>query len=255
MKTVTNRLLIMITLILVIGALGLLARHFGSMEWIVDNETRMRDFVERHPWQGWFLGLVIYTAFSLIPGTAGKSVIIGWVFGFWPAVLMVDLGLTIAALGAFFAARFLIRETVRKRFKGLVERLDRRLDEDGAFYLVMMRLAHLPYSVVNYCAGATSVRARTFCWTTAVGILPGTMIFVFVGTRIPTLAQISESGVWPLLDPIMFGLLTATVIFPVLIRWAIVRFRLRAGADLSNSLSDLDTLNPWPDIRQTNGAN
>ena len=142
----------MIAVILVIGTLGLLARHFGSMEWLVDNETRLRDLIQRHSWKSWFVGLVIYTAFSLVPGTSGKSVVCGWLFGFWQAVLMVDCGLTIAAIAGFAVARFIVRDTVNARFGGLVRKLDRGLAKDGAFYLLMMRMAHLPFSIVNYGA-------------------------------------------------------------------------------------------------------
>ncbi len=254
MRTVTSRLLAMIMLILVIGALGALIRQFGSMEWIVENETHMREFVQLHPWQGWWLGLAIYTAFSLVPGTMGKAVVFGWIFGFWKAVLIVDLGLTIAALAAFIAARFLVRDMVKSRFGKLIEKLDRNLEKDGAFYLIMMRVAHVPYSFVNYCSGATSVSLATFVWTTAVGVLPGTMIFVFVGARIPTLAKISQTGVWQLFDPILFAILAATTIFPVLIRWAISRFRSRAGTDLVNELTDLEAIGSWPAKRQSNAS-
>jgi uncharacterized membrane protein YdjX (TVP38/TMEM64 family) len=254
MRTVNNRLLVMITLIFVIGALGMLVRRFGSMEWIVENETRMRDFVQLYQWQGWLLGLAIYTAFSLVPGTVGKAVIFGWIFGFWQAVAMVEIGLTVAALCGFFVSRFLFRDMVKSRFPGLVGKLDRHLDKDCAFYLTMMRLAHVPYSIVNYCAGATSVRVSTFAWTTTLGILPGTMIFVFVGTRIPTLASISEYGVWQLVDPFLFAILAATIVFPVLIRWAATRFRSRDDSDLAIELAALEDLGSWPVKRQTNGA-
>ena len=255
MKTITTRLTAMIVLILVLGALGVLAREFGSMEWIVENETRLRRFVDQQPWLAWILGLAIYTAFSLIPGTAGKSVICGWLFGFWAAVMMVDIGLTIAAIVSFLAARFIVRDIVNARLGGLVAKLDRVLNREGVFNLLMMRLAHVPYSLVNYGSGATSVPLRTFGWTTAVGILPGTMIFVFVGTRIPTLAELSEQGVWQLIDPLLFAILTATVVFPLLIRWTMGRFKKHAESQSEVELSELEsfhaaTSNP----RQTHGA-
>ena len=47
MKTIANRLLAMLLLILVIGALGLMVRKFGSMQWLVENEQRLRQAV-RH---------------------------------------------------------------------------------------------------------------------------------------------------------------------------------------------------------------
>lgn len=251
MKTVANRLLAMLLLILVIGALGLAVRKFGSMQWLVENEQNMRQFVREQPLLGWMIGLGIYTAFSMVPGTAGKSVVFGWIFGFWPAVLMVDLGLTAAAIGSFFTARFLVAELVRQRFGRLIERLNRALDRDGPFFLIMLRVAHVPFSVVNYSSGVTSVRVGTFAWTTCIGLLPGTMIFVFVGTRIPTLAVIAEKGVWPLFDPLLFGLLAATVAFPVLIRLAVGHYRNAEEAE-TMELAEAETYESWHPTRRSN---
>ena len=244
MKFLNYRILAMLAIIVVIGALGVLTREYGSMDWMIDNETNLREFVRFHPWQSWVVGFAIFTLFALIPGSAGKSVIVGWLFGFWQAVLLVDIGLTIAAIGAFFVSRFLIRETVNARFGGLVKKLDRGLEKDGAFYLLMMRVAHMPFSFVNYGVGATSVSPWKFCWTTALGILPGTMIFVFVGTRIPTLAEISEKGLWLLFDPILAALFAGTFVLPLLIRWAIHRFYRQPGTPPEFEISEAETVNP-----------
>ena len=244
MKHLSIRLTAMILIICVIGVLGFLAHRFGSMHWLVENETNMREFVETYRWQGWLLGLGIYTAFSMVPGTVGKAVVWGWVFGFWPAVLIVDLGLTTAAIASFLAARFIFRESVSRRFAKIVEKLDRNLEQDAAFYLLMVRVAHVPFSLVNYGAGATAIRLRTFSWTTLVGLLPGTMIFVFVGTRIPTLASLAEKGVWQLLDPLLISLLAATFVFPLVFRWAIKIYRRRTGETPDLKLGELDSYDP-----------
>lgn len=254
MKSVRHRLLAMIAIIIVIGVIGLLARRFASLGWFIENEVRLRDFVQLHLWQCWFLGLAIYAALSLVPGTSGKSVVCGWLFGFWKAVLMVDLGLTIAAVAGFSAARYFMRDAVNARFGGLVRKLDRGLSKDGAFYLLMMRMAHLPFTVVNYGAGATSVSLATFSWTTAVGILPGTMIFVFVGTRIPTLKALSQGGVWQLFDPFMFAILAATLLIPMLVRWAMRRFRQHAGSPPEIEISDIEQFDSWPTEGKIHGA-
>lgn len=242
MKYLGNRLLAMILIILVIGVVGYLTREVRSMQWLISNEIRLRAFVQQNPWQSWLLGFGIYTIFSLVPGTSGKSVIWGWLFGFWPAVVTVDVGLTIAAILCFLAARFIFRDAVKARFRDLVEKLDHSLEHDGAFYLLMMRLAHVPFTFVNYGAGATSVRLTTFAWTTALGVLPGTMIFVFVGTRIPTLAAIYEQGPWQLLDPLLVALLAATFGFPILVRWALRKYRSHAGQSPELELADVDSL-------------
>ncbi len=237
MKSVQYRLMAMLLVIFVIGGVGLWIRQFGSLEWLIAHESSLRDYVKRFPGRGWLCGLAIYTTLSLIPGTAGKSVVCGWLFGFWPAVVLVDVGLTFAATGGFLISRWLVRDAVSSRFGDWVAKLNRGLEQDGVFYLLMMRIAHVPFSAVNYGAGATSISFGKFCWTTALGLIPGTMIFVFVGTRIPTLATIAEKGVWQLFDPLLFAILAATVIFPLLVRLAMGRISVRKA---DSSIKEMD---------------
>ncbi len=224
MRLLSFRLLAMIGFIVLVGVIGVLGQEYGSLDWFVQNEYRLRDSISEQPVQFWLLGLAAYWLFSMVPGRAGKSVGVGWLFGFWQAVLMVDLALTAAAIVSFSAARFVIGQQVTERFGPLIRKINRGLENDGAFYLLTMRMAHMPFTFVNYGAGTTTVSYGTFAWTTMVGLLPGTMIFVFVGTRIPTLAVLAEHGVWPLLDPLLFALLAATVCFPWLVRWSIRGF-------------------------------
>lgn len=249
MKSISHRLLAMIAFILLIGALGVLARHYGSMAWMVENEARLRELVQQQPGPIWLVGLLIYTAFSLVPGTAGKSVVFGWLFGFWRAVLMVDIALTIAATVSFVVARYIARDMVNAKFGTRIEILNRGLAKNGVFYLLLMRLAHAPFTIVNYGTSATSISLRTFVWTTMVGILPGTMVFVFVGTRIPSLGEIVDRGAFQLLDPLMFALLAAAIVFPSLIHFGIRRLDERRGLR-----SAMDSVPSHSGERQTNGV-
>ena len=65
--------------------------------------------------QSWIIGFVLYAFLSLIPGTVGKAFVCGWVFGFLPAIILVDGALTLAALLTFFASRLLLRDAIESR--------------------------------------------------------------------------------------------------------------------------------------------
>ena len=245
MKSIRNRLIAMMVFILFIGVVAALAGRFGSLDQLVENESRLRDFVSQYPLQSWLFGVAVYTALSMVPGTVGKAVVFGWIFGFWPALLMVDLSLTAAAIVSFSLSRYVARDVVYARFGDQVSKLDRLLDQDGWYYILMLRLAHVPFSFVNYCSAPTSLKLSTFAWTTALGLLPGTAVFVFVGTRIPTLATLQENGIWELVDPLLFATLSGTIIFPILIRWAIRRFRRHRGAPLDIEMDEYRSADLW----------
>ena len=220
-----------LVLLFVVGLVGLLLvfRHYLPLGWLVENEQALRSAIRRHVILSWLIGFVTYVAASLVPGTTGKSMVFGWLFGFWQAVVLVDCALTAAALATFCFSRFAIRDVVQSRFRPHLERLNRGMERDGAFYLLLLRLVHAPYTFINYAGGATNVRPRTFWWTTQLGLLPGTIVFVFAGTRLPTLRELVETGPWRLVDPWLIGSLMLTAVFPIIVRYLIGLCRNRRG--------------------------
>lgn len=219
----------MLVLLFVVGLVGLFLafRHFLPLDWLVENEQALRSAIQTHVVLSWLIGFLIYVAASLVPGTTGKSMVFGWLFGFWQAVLLVDCALTAAALVTFCFSRFAIRDAVQSRLRPHLERLNRGLERDGAFFLLLLRLMHAPYTFINYAGGATNIRVGTFWWTTQLGLLPGTVVFVFAGTRLPTLGELVRQGPLRLLDPWLIGALALTALFPVLIRWLIALWKKR----------------------------
>ena len=167
----------------------------------------------------WCQGVLLYTVLSLIPGTGGKSVVVGWLFGLWAAVAMVEFGLTSAAVVSFLIARYFARELILRQTSMLkLRKFARRFRRQGAFYLLLLRLGHAPFTLVNYGAGVAQIPLRTFWWTTHVGILPGMLVFTFIGTRIPSLQAVAKEGVWSLLDPPLILALLATLLLPIFLR-------------------------------------
>jgi len=208
----------------------MLAGQYTSLQWLVDREARLREAVRSHSMIAWLAGFAVYICLSLVPGTSGKSVVVGWLFGFWSGVLMVDTALTVAALISFIACRYVLRPIVEARHAVVLSHWRERLRNDAAFYLLMLRFVHTPFSFVNYGAGALNVvPLSTFWWTTQLGLLPGTMVFVYAGTRIPTLAELADHGLMELLDLPLIAALIATALMPVAVRTIIRRIRKKTG--------------------------
>ena len=211
----SRRMIFAMTLVLVVGAIGFCVQYLPNLNWIVERENSLRKQIAGAPMMSWFLGLFLYFSLSLLPGTAGKSIVFGWLYGFVAALILVEIGLTSAALLTFLVGRYFVRQLLHRRWQIRLQIISQRFDRDGAFYLLWLRLAHAPFTLVNYGAGATNIPFVTFWWTTHLGILPGTLVYTYLGSRIPNIRAVVEQGVWAIVDLPLLIILTATAILPV----------------------------------------
>lgn len=111
------------------------------------------------------------------------SAVGGALFGLWWGLLLVYLAAVAGAMMAFTLGRMLGRAAV-ERFTGTtVSRVDELLSRRGLLAVAVVRLIPvIPFTAINYAAGLTSVRQRDYLLGTAIGIIPGTIAYVALGT-------------------------------------------------------------------------
>ena len=202
--------------------------NYVSLDELVDQENRIRAAIAANPWRSFVIGFCIYTVLALVPGTGGKAIAYGWLFGFWQAVTIVTVGLTIAAMAIFLLSRYLIRESIERRYTDFLALMNKHLEKEGAFYLVTLRMIHAPFSIVNPVSGASRVQTWIFFWTTVVGLLPANAIWVYVGIRLPSLRELASSGPESFIDLPLIGALVVCGTLPFLIRWLVSQFGIPA---------------------------
>ena len=219
-----KKLLILVSAAVVLATLAWYARNYLSLEQMADQEARIRVYILQHPWHAFVIGFGIYSGLALVPGTGGKAIVYGWLFGFWQAVVIVTIGLTLAAMAIFSLSRYLFRESIERRYTNFVILMNRHLEREGAYYLLALRMAHIPYSIVNPVSGASRIRAWTFFWTTAIGLLPANAIWVYVGVQLPSLNELATSGPGALINPTLILAMVGCAALPHLVRWLISRY-------------------------------
>lgn len=161
-----------------------------------------------------FILLFISTALFL-PGALALSIAGGLLFGTLPCVLYVNIGATTGAVLAFITARFVIGGWFQARFSGRLQRLNREIARHGKSYLLVLRIFPIaPFCVINYCAGITEIRLRTFIWTTSLGILPGSVIHAFMGQQLRSVNAVSDVLSWKVLLALL--LLALFALLPVI---------------------------------------
>jgi uncharacterized membrane protein YdjX (TVP38/TMEM64 family) len=139
------------------------------------------------------LGYAAMTAFS-IPGGAVATIVAGYLFGTVTATLIVLVGATVGATAVFLAARTAIGDLLLRRARGAIRRMEEGFRRDALSYLLVLRLIPLfPFWLVNLVPAVLGVSLRTFVIGTAIGIIPGTIVYASVGSGLGALLESGRS--------------------------------------------------------------
>ncbi len=148
----------------------------------------------------------------------------GFLFGFTPGFLFAALAVPVGAQGAFEFGRWVLRPWVRKKVahNRRIQAIEAALRERAFVIVVLTRLSLIiPFNLLNYAYGATSVRAATHMVATAVGMLPAIALFVYLGTLARDLGQILSGEATP--SDLGYWMLGAGVVAIVAATWVIHR--------------------------------
>ena len=121
-----------------------------------------------------------------VPGAA-LTLIAGGAFGFGAGTLAVWLGATAGLAIAFLAARKLARDRVARWLaaKPSFAAVDRAVAAEGWKIVLLTRLTPIfPFTFLNYAYGLTAVRFPAYAVASAVGILPGSLFYIYLGSSV-----------------------------------------------------------------------
>ena len=201
-----------------------LARYAG-VEFLQARLTDFSALYTAHPaltLGGFGLLYVGVTALSL-PGAAVMSLAAGALFGLWVGVVLVSFAASLGATLAMLSARFILRDFVQRRYAEKLRVINAGMARDGAFYLFALRLVPLfPFFAINLAMGLTRLPARTFYWVSQLGMLPGTFVYLNLGTQIGAVTSLESA-----LSPGLVISLTLLGVFPLVARWALSGLRAR----------------------------
>jgi len=162
-------------------------KQYLSLEFFQASRAKIDAFYAARPWQtaaAFFVVYVAVTALSL-PGAAIMTLAGGAIFGLLAGTVLVSFASSIGATLAFLVSRFLLRDWVRTRLGERLKAIDDGVAREGAFYLFALRLVPLfPFWLINLAMGLTSIRTRTFYWVSQLGMLAGTVVYVYAGTQL-----------------------------------------------------------------------
>ena len=202
--------LITIVAVAVIGAFTL--RDYLSFETLRANREALLAYRDAHfaALAGLFiLVYVLIVAFSL-PGAAVASVTGGFLFGLGLGTVFIVAAATVGASAIFLAARWGLGTALTRKIEasdGKLKKLKDGLREHEISVLFLLRLVPaVPFFVANLLPALVGVNFRNFVWTTALGIIPGALVFTWIGVGLGEVFDRGESPDLSLLwEPMILG--------------------------------------------------
>jgi uncharacterized membrane protein YdjX (TVP38/TMEM64 family) len=142
-----------------------------------------------------FIGIYIVAAVAFLPGsilTLGAGV----VFGVWLGAIYVFIGATLGATAAFLVGRYFARDWVAKKIadNDKFRAIDRAIGTEGLKIVLLTRLSPVfPFNLLNYALGLTGVSIKDYV-IGSVGMIPGTLMYVYIGSLAGNLALIGTDA-------------------------------------------------------------
>ncbi len=189
-----------------------LVKDYLSFAALQENYELLASWRDDHQILALAVFAILYTlsvAFS-VPGAIWLTLIGGFLFGTVLGTITVVLAATLGALLIFLAAKTALGDTLRAKAGAWVAKMEDGFRAGEVSYLLIMRLVPaVPFFVANLAPAFLGARTWTFVWTTIVGIVPGTLVFISIGAGLgeqlsrgekPDLGVISE---WHIPGPLL----------------------------------------------------
>lgn len=139
-----------------------------------------------------YIGIYIAVVALSLPGAAILSLAGGLLFGWVIAAPATLFAATVGAVIIFLIVRSSIGEPLAAQAGPWLDGLRKGFQEDAFNYLLFLRLVPaIPFVIVNIAPALLGVPLRTYVWGTALGIIPGTVAFAYLGRG---LASVLEAG-------------------------------------------------------------
>ncbi|MEJ7137322.1 FAD-dependent oxidoreductase [Amphibiibacter pelophylacis] len=193
--------------------------HLLSLDALRQNHAALQAWRDESPLlvAGAFFGLyTLVTALSM-PGAAILTLAGGALFGLPLGLGLVSFASSLGATLAFLSSRYLLRDSVQRRFASTLAGVNAGMARDGAFYLLTMRMVPVfPFFLINLVMGLTTIRVGTFYLVSQIGMLAGTAVYVNAGTQLAALNSLSDIA-----SPGLLASLALLGVFPLLARWVL----------------------------------
>jgi uncharacterized membrane protein YdjX (TVP38/TMEM64 family) len=184
----------LIWLLAIVIALFVAMKFLPVRHWLRD----FNDWVGQMGVAGIFIFIGVYAVATVLlaPG-AILTIGAGFAFGLWKGFAAVSAGATLGASLAFLVARFIARDKIEviARRNHKFRKIDKAIGRQGPKLIFLLRLSPvIPFNLSNYLYGLTSVKFWPYVLASWIGMMPGTFLYVYIGTAANAAVSAGASG-------------------------------------------------------------
>ncbi len=147
-------------------------------------------------WGPLLVGLLyIVACVFFVPGailTLGAGLLFGVVLG----TVTVSIASVLGATAAFLIGRYLVRDWIEQKLEGYprFHAIDEAVGKNGFKIVFLTRLSPaFPFNLLNYAFGLTRVSLRDYVLASWIGMFPGTLMYVYLGSMAGNVAELGAT--------------------------------------------------------------
>jgi uncharacterized membrane protein YdjX (TVP38/TMEM64 family) len=187
-----------------------------------------------------FFVLYVVACVFMLPG-AILTIGAGAVFGVIHGSLLVSLSSTAGAAAAFLVGRYLARDMVARRVEknATFRAVDEAVATEGWKIVGLLRLSPVfPFNLLNYTLGLTRVSLSSYVLASWIGMMPGTVMYVYLGSLAGSLAELGVRAGAITRSPVEWGLYIVGLVATIAVTLVITRIARRALGQRMQSMTE-----------------
>ena len=154
---------------------------------ILENIVNLEDYYIQNPIFFMFVYFIVYVVLTTlsIPVALMLGLLSGFIFDLYSAIILISFASSFGATAAMLISRYFISDYINRKFLNEISLINNEVNEHGAYYLFAVRMSPiLPFFVINAAFGLTKIKTLTFYLISQLGMLPGTIIIILIGSEL-----------------------------------------------------------------------
>lgn len=193
--------------------------QYISLESLKEHRDILAHYVQVHALMSAAMYMCTYiTVVALsLPVAAPLSMLGGFLFGVIPATLLTCVSATLGATLTFMLFRYLIGTALQVTYSQELASFNRDMQRYGSYYMLIVRcIPVIPFFLINILASWTTIPISTFMVTTAIGIIPGCLVYTYAGRQLGSINHVADIFSYKI--ALLFGLLVSLAVLSLLVK-------------------------------------